>query len=158
MLRSKKVTIILSFLIAVVVWAYVIAIENPPATRKFEKVPVQLLSLELLAQSDLAILTGMDATVDVVVSGKRADIAKLNQEDLIATANVFGLTRIGPHLVPVVVSPPSSAVSVEEIRAANILIEIDQLVSQHKRVNLSFTGDFEPGMEAGKITMQPEQI
>ena len=157
MLRSKKATIVLSFLIAIVIWAYVIAIENPSTTRTIYRVPVQLLSVELLAQNDLAILEGTEATVDVVVSGKRADVVRLTGDDLSASANVFGLTRIGQHLVPVTVAVPP-AVNLEQIRSSSILIVIDQLVSQHRRVNLSFVGEFEPGMEAGRIAIQPEQI
>ena len=156
MLRSKNLTIVLSLLIAIVLWAYVIAFENPPTTERIRGVPVELLSVGMLAQNGWAILEGESATVDVVISGTRAEIAR-HKDQIIATANVFGYNRIGEHYVTVEVHPPGP-LTVVEVRPAKILLSLDSLVAVHKPVIITFTGLREPNTEPGSMILQPEQI
>lgn len=155
MLRSKNLTKVLSLLLAIMLWAYVIVVENPPTTERLYNVPVELLNVGTLTQNGFAILEGENATVEVVVSGTRADILKY-KDQVIATANVFGY-RSGENYVTVDVIVPNSLTQTE-VKPEKILVNIDNLVSVYKPVSISFTGEREPDTEPGSITMQPEQI
>jgi len=155
MLRSKSLTIVLSLLIAITLWAYVIAFENPPTTERVTGVPVQLFNEGALNQDGYAILEGDNVTVEVVVSGTRSDISRY-RDQIIATASVFGF-RNGEHYLTVEVLPPGQLVCIE-VKPVKIRVIIDSLVSAYKPVNLFFTGEEEPDTEPGKISIQPEQI
>jgi len=155
MLQSKNLTRVLSLLIAIVLWAYVIAFENPPVTERITGVPVRLFNEEMLTKEGLAVLEGHNVTVDVTVSGTRSDISRY-KDQIIATANVFGY-KIGMHYVTVDVLPPGP-LKLVEIRPVKILVNIESLVSAHFPVQIAFTGEAEPDTEPGNIAFQPEQI
>ncbi|MCL1809085.1 MAG: CdaR family protein [Clostridiales bacterium] len=155
MLQSKNVTKVLSLLIAIVLWAYVIAVENPPTTERIANIPVELRNVGMLTQNGLAILEGENAMVEVVVTGTRSDISKY-KDQVGATANVFGY-GIGENYVTVEVLMPAQ-LSRPEVRPSRILVNIENLVSVYRPVSLTFTGEAEPGTEPGNLTVQPEQI
>ena len=155
-LRNKNVTKVLSVLIAIILWAYVIGVQNPPVTQTITNIPIQLLSAETLARNGLAILEVNRQTVDVVVRGTRADIAQYRNQ-ITAVADVFGYTD-RESLVLVRAFPHTNRLTIEEVRPANILVRIENLVSVYKTVNIAFTGDEQPDTEPGRITRQPEQI
>jgi len=155
MLRSKTLTKILSLLIAVGLWAYVIAVDNPPTTERIRGIQVELLNVDLLTQNGLAILEGDNATVEVVVTGTRADLAKY-KDQIRATADVFGY-RAEENYVNVDVLTPAT-LGYTEVRPAKIRVKIENLVSVYKPVSIVFTGELEPNTEPGNLTVQPEQI
>ena len=155
MLRSKNLTIVLSLLIAILLWSYVIAFENPPTTERIKGVPVELMNERALNQNGFAILEGDNVTVEVVVSGTRAEIARY-RDQIIATVDVFGFSA-GESYPTVVVRPPGNLTSVE-VRPSKIFVSIEDLVSAHKPVIIGFTGEISKNTEPGSITCQPEQI
>ena len=156
MLQNKNLTKALSLLVAIVMWAYVITIQNPPTTQTIQNIPIELLNTGALTQNGLAILEVSRETVNVVVKGTRADIAQY-KDQITAYADVFGYT-IGESIVEVKVPPPSNKLIVEEVRPASIRVQIESLVSVYRPVNITFTGEAPPATEPGNITIQPEQI
>ena len=53
MLNNKKFNIVLSLIIAVGLWAYVIGETNPTDTRTFRDIPITFVNGEVLANSNL---------------------------------------------------------------------------------------------------------
>jgi YbbR domain-containing protein len=156
-LRNKNVTKILSLLIAIVLWVYVIAFQNPPTTQLIYNIPIELQNIGNLTQNGLAISEVSRETVNVVVRGTRADIARY-QDQITVVANVFGHGIGDDHVVQVNAFPATNRLVVEEVRPAAIRVTIENLVSVYKPVTLAFTGDAQPDTEPGRITVQPEQI
>lgn len=155
MLRSKNLTKILSLLIAIGLWAYVTAVENPPTTERIRGIPVELMNLKALTQNGFVVLEGDNAMVEVLVTGTRSDITKY-KDQILATADVFGY-RAGESYVNVVVLPPPQ-LKCTEIKPSKIRVNIENLVSVYKPVNIVFTGEPEPDTEPGNMIVQPEQI
>ena len=155
MLQNKNVTKVLSLLIAVALWAYVIAVENPPTTLRIDNVPVELLNIDALTKNRLAILEGDNAMVSVTVVGTRANIAEFSDQ-IKVTADVFGY-KAGDSYVSVEVLLPRS-LSYTEVRPSRVLVKVENLVAVHKPVSIEFTGEAELGTEPGNITVQPDQI
>ena len=46
MLNNKKFNIVISLIIAIGLWAYVIGETNPPDTKTFRDIPIQLINLK----------------------------------------------------------------------------------------------------------------
>jgi len=155
MLRNKNVVKILSVLVAVILWVYVIGVQNPPTTQTVQNIPIQLLNTGALARNGLAVLETSRQTVNVVVRGTRADIAQY-QDQLTAVVDVL-TDHSGERYIQVMV-PPLSRLTIEEVRPANVLVKIENLVSVYKPLNIIFTGDVEPNTEPGRMTIQPEQV
>ena len=148
MTRRKAIDIALSIVFAVLLWAYVVNVVNPPSTVTVKNVPVQLMNQEVLASSRLALSGNTNYTVDVVLSGTRSDLNDVTANQITATADLFGLSA-GQNYLTVNVTCPAT-MSVEEVRSQRIQVFIEDLVTVAKKVNLVI-GDVDEGYE---VTME----
>lgn len=148
MTRRKAIDIVLSIFFAILLWAYVVNVVNPPATVTVKNVPVQLMNQEVLASSRLALSGNTNYTVDVVLSGTRSELNDVTANQLTATADLFGLSA-GQNYLTVNVTCPST-MTVEEVRSQRIQVFIEDLVSVAKTVNLVI-GKVDEGYE---VTME----
>ncbi len=96
------------FLIAFVIWLYVMQVDSPDHEETFYSVDVVLTNTAVLeGTGGLSVYSGYGATVDITVVGKKSTINKLTGEDLHVTADVSAITEAGMHSVPVHVELPS---------------------------------------------------
>jgi len=87
---EKTVVMIISLVIALFLWGYVIGKVNPLDTVTISDVPVQVLNSESLSDRGLALSGGASYTVSVSIEGTRADISKITASDIVATAEEQG--------------------------------------------------------------------
>lgn len=156
MLRSKTFYKIISVVIAVLLWAYVIEVTDPVKNQTISDLPVQLLNVESLADRGLALSGDAEYTVDVVIRAKRADLSRITEGDILAEADLFGYS-IGKKSIPVVVTAPRG-VAIPEVKPIKINVIIEERVEVPKPIRIAFLGQFEEGVEAGQITTQPTEI
>ena len=71
MLNSKTANVILSLIIAVALWSYVIYTIEPTQTRTLVNVPVSIQNEDSLTDRGLAVADSDSIYVDVKVKGKR---------------------------------------------------------------------------------------
>ncbi len=155
LLRNKKVDLILSILIAIILWAYVLTEENPKITQKFENIPVQILNAETLTARDLTIVNANDLVVSFNVEGKRSDISKLKADDIAATVDVNGY-GYGENNIEVKVELPNS-LEAKDLTSTRVKIKIDALVSVEKPVSISATETVK-GQEMYISKIDPEVV
>ncbi len=153
---GRTITIILSVVIALLLWAYVIIQVNPTKEEIISRVPVQLLNLQSLTARELAISGDGEYMVDVVVEGRRADITKLSGEDIVAEADLFGWGK-GENYITVNVKVPS-ALKLVEIRSTKIQVTIEDLVALIKPVTVVYRGEFPVGTEEGAVEIRPPEV
>ncbi|MHC1724225.1 MAG: YbbR-like domain-containing protein [Aminipila sp.] len=156
MLQNKNFTKLLSVVLAIFLWVYVVAVENPPTKVKIPNVPIKLVNVESLNQRGLAISSDEDYFMDIVIEGTRSDVLKISADDIIATADVFGY-GVGENYIPVTVTLPDS-VSVADQKTTRLTIDIEELVSVYKPVNVVFNGKIDPKLEATVFSMTPEEV
>lgn len=156
MLRNKNIGRILSLLIAVVLWAYVMGEINPETTIKFKNINVEILNQESLEDRGLALVGTRNYTVDIALEGKRSAVKKVKKEDIGVTADVTGYKK-GTHYVEVKVSTPDNT-KVSNIKESRIKVKIDRLVAVRKVVNVVLTEKGSSDLELGNISVTPEEI
>lgn len=156
MLQNKTFTRILSVVLAVFLWIYVVSVENPTTKVKIPNVPVQLLNKETLTDRNLALTEDGDYYVDVVIEGKRADVLKIAAGDISATANLLGY-NLGSNNIPVNVTAPDS-VTVSNVRTSMIPVNIENLVSIYKTITVLFSGTIESGTEPTAFNITPVEV
>ena len=154
--REKTFNIIISIITALLLWAYVISQVNPSTTQVIDNVPVELLNLQSLTSRELAVAGSTEYTVDVVIEGTRADIAALDEKEIIAQADLFGWSE-GTNYIPVTVEVPEE-VDLVEIRSDKIEVNIETLIAVSKPVEIVYTGTLSEDSEVGGVEIKPEQI
>ncbi len=156
MFQNKTVNIILSILIALVLWVYVITEENPTVTQKFVDVPVQLLNEESLETRGLIVLDSEQPTVTITVEGKRVDVSNITVADFVVTADVYGY-GVGENHVPVNVDAPAG-VTVTEIKSNRVNVNIDDLISISHDIEVAPSKAVDDSKEINVVDVQPEQV
>lgn len=153
---GRTISIIISIIIALLLWSYVIIQVNPTKEETIARVPVQLLNVQSLTVRQLAIAGDGEYTVDVVVEGRRADIMNISSEDIVAEADLFGWSK-GENYIPVNVKLPPG-LKLVEIRSAKIKVTIEDLVALSKPVNVVYRGNFPANTEEGDLELRPAEI
>jgi len=138
MFENKKFLMVLSLLISIVLWGFVIGDVNPTITTTLKDVPVQLLSVDTLASNGLAIVNDEGFTVDVEIEAKRADITNLDRTEIIVSANLASCTE-GENYVPLKLTTPSN-INIISIRNENILVTVDQLANEYMPIRVAYDG------------------
>ncbi|HWQ77498.1 MAG TPA: CdaR family protein [Anaerovoracaceae bacterium] len=156
MLNSNTFFKIISVLIAVVMWAYVIEVTEPVKDQIIPDVPVQLRNEESLAARGLALSGEAAYTVDVKIQAKKADLSKISASDIVAEADLFGYS-MGKNYIPVTLTAPES-VTIINASPIKINVVIEELVEVSRTIRVNFIGQFEDGVEAGQVTTQPTAI
>jgi YbbR domain-containing protein len=156
MLKSNTFNRIIALVAALIIWAYVITVENPPQTKEINDIPVSLTNMDILAGRNLAVSSEVTFTISVSVSGKRADMGKITAADFNATADMRGWQK-GEQAVPVEVTGPGN-ISIVEKRPSKINVNFEDYISVSKPIRIEYTSPFAVGMEPGFIKMVPNQI
>lgn len=145
MLRNNTVMKILSLIIAISLWGYVVWDTNPTIKQTFNDVPVQVRNLSSLEERGLVLLNEEDYTVNVKVQGKKKDIANLTVNDISVTADIGGFGE-GDTTVTVNVHTLDNA-SVIEVTPNKITFSIDRIVEAEKVVRVGVTEELPENRE-----------
>lgn len=156
MINSDTFLKIVSVVIAIMLWAYVIEVTDPVKKQTYTDIPVRLLNVESLTDRGLALSGEATYTVDVVAQAKRADLSGITSSDILAEADLFGYS-MGKNFIPVIVTAPKG-VTVLEVNPVKINVVIEELIEVAKPIKVVFTGQLEEGIEAGQVNTKPEVI
>lgn len=115
---------ILAIIIAFIIWFYAMAMDSPTFTRTFGAVPVDILN-----ETDMAVISGYDNTVDITVQGKKSEINKLETDDIVAYADVGKDIMSGRHTLSINVSLPGN-VTLTGKSAGSISVYMDNTVTK----------------------------
>lgn len=155
MLQNKRANLIISLIIALVLWAYVIAEINPTITQKFTNVPIQFLNAETLSTQGLAISGELPATAEVMVEGRRTDLISMRKNEILITVNFSGC-GLGENQIPLQVSLPDG-IKLKDVKERALIISLEERTSAYKPVKIIMEGTIPEGMEPGALKIQPEQ-
>lgn len=153
--NSDTANKIISVVIALLLWAYVIGEVNPTTQNVMKDIPVQLLNTETLTSRGLVVTGTEEFTVSITLEGKRRDMVNLSAEDIVVDADLFGFSK-GENAIPIIVSVPEN-VKILEVKPAKIKVNVEELVAEIRPVQVSFQGTMPEGTEAGFITIEPRE-
>lgn len=156
MIRNKNVLRLLSVVLALFLWFYVVAVENPYSERKITKIPIQFVNHEELESRGLAIDYSDVQTMDVVISGSRSDVMKVSADEITATVDLTGYEK-GKNYANITIKVPSKVELVDQ-RIQVIPITVEKLQTAKKKVNIQFTGTASKEKEAKLFAQDIEQV
>ena len=124
--RHPILAILLSVLLAFVLWFYVQDAESPDREETYTDIPVKIVGLA----EDLEVTDGDDQTVTVKLRGKRSDLNRVKKSEIEASLDLSTHTEMGIVFeVDVSVLLPKGT-EVVEISPARIPVELNRTVSK----------------------------
>lgn len=155
MFQNKNANLVLSIIIALVMWGYVLIDVNPTVEQRFENIPVKIQNQETLVQRGLA-LNHENYSLSVVVSGKRSDIVKLSPEDVVAIMDVYGYA-LGTNYIPVKIEVPDE-LSLSGNANPKLEVIIEEYVVSNRSVEVRYVGEIPPNTEPANLNISPRQV
>lgn len=151
MLNKRGFRIILSLIIAILLWAYVVGSVDPSSKKQIRSIPITAIHTDVLAERGLAV-SGMGAeTLDIEVSGSRLDIGDLEASDITATVDMASATR-GENELTVIVRVPSG-VEVTERSLNKVVVTVDELIMKEVDVAIVYSGTFAEDQEGSTLNI-----
>ena len=157
-MKSKLLTALLSAVIALALWVYVVTVVSPNSDRQYQNVAVTLQGETMLQERGLMIVSRDMPSVSLHLEGNRTDLDKLNSSNITLTADVSKIYDPGTHNLRFSPSYPgdvaSGAISVLSQNPVAITIEVEERVSKPVPVSIRYDGTLQENFMADKENIQ----
>lgn len=150
-------TKVISLLLAVFFWFFVMDQVDPEITRIFENVPVNFINQEDLDQSNLKIMNQYDYLVNVEVKGRRNDVLNMTSKNINLWADMRTL-RSGINNVYINRSINSNTVSIKEVLPNEIVLTVERIVSVPKTIKVIYNDSFQKYYYEIERSIRPDEI
>ncbi len=142
--EKDSVLKIVSVFIALLVWLYVIYIEDPEIETTIDDVKITYNENEI--GNDLSFISSSEETVDVKVKGNRSDIMALDREDISAVLDLSLVNDAGEYKgIKLDVSTSKKGIEIADISESKLTVEIDDIISRKFDIEAEFEGDMPDG-------------
>ena len=163
MTRNKVFLILLSLIIAVGMWIYVVSTVTPEDVQWIERIPVNFTNEDgLFSDRNLVLSEGRDSTVNLRLYGKRQDLLKLNNTNITISVDLSQVTEAGEWRLPYTIDFPenvsSGDISVENRSTYYISVTVDRLATDEIEVRAIFQGDTAEGYTAEAIELEYDSL
>lgn len=146
MKNNKIWTAVLSVVIALGLWFYVVTVVKPESTNTYYNIPVALQGESLLlTERNLVIVDGKDSTVTMELFGNRTDLDKVNSGNITLIADLTKIYNAGEIELPYTYrfpgDVPSGALSVQSQTPGTIKLKVENWISKPVDVVPVWTGE-----------------
>lgn len=146
-----------SLVFAILLWIYVLDVENPEMLKVVKNVDVAVIGVESIEADGLVLLEGDLPEIDVTVKGRRTDVNNVDRSDIHLMIDVTGLDK-GKHDVEIGRSMNLDNISVTALSKRSLEITLDKLAEELKPVEIAFKGTAKPGFMAEAAVPEPPMI
>lgn len=153
-MKNKILTILLAFVIAFGLWAYVITVEKPESAKTYYDIPVVLQNESILTERGLMIVSERP-TVTLDLVGTRANLNDLNESNINVICNVASIVTPGTHQLTYNVAYPGNIPSGSVTRQKSVpdmvTLKVENRITKQIQVVPDYMGTTVPeGMIADK--------
>lgn len=129
--KQRVIVQVVCVLLSIILWVYVTNIENPLKTIELNKVNVQLLNSDILAESGQILAPNQDITVSLKLEGSIQDIYKISATDFSAVIDLqpYAL-KIGENTIPVTIIDSPSNITIKNLSGLTATIVVEELTEK----------------------------
>lgn len=156
--RNDLTLKVFAFIIAIILWSYVMKEVNPDISKEFKNIPVKFNNESALERQGLIIMEPEEVTVNVKVIGRKSDIDNFYQESIKAQVDLNGYKE-GQIKVPIDVSLVQSGnIKIIGNEPREVLFTFDKLVNKEKNLSIKTKGSLGPNYVVGDMTTKSKSI
>ena len=149
---------IISVLLAVLIWFWVIGFESHVTQKKFNTVVHMDNVGEMASRYGYSILITKEIFIDVILEGKSSDLNRIKPDDIYAYADFKNVTQAGEINLPIEIKD-IDYVTVAELSQNSIIVPVDKKTSKDipvmgKIIQIAY----EAGAEIENLVFNPETI
>ncbi len=156
--KENNITIkIFALVIAIIMWSYVMSEVNPEITKEFRNIDVTFTNVEALESTGIVVLEPEEVTVNVEISGRRSDVVKITEDDIIAKIDLSGYGE-GTRKVPIDVEVNSNRVRLVDYDAKVISFTFDSISRKEETVTVKTEGKLASGYVMGDMEINSSSV
>ena len=159
--ESRWFYVLLSILLAVLIWMYIRDVENPSQDGTYYGVEVQLTGERVLEERGLTVAALSQKTVNVKVYAPISVFNDLDSDNITATIDVSQCAAPGEYQLTCTTKLPSNIDTSGAYfpdAAPIITVTIDNLATETKTLELKLEGSVASGYQAGTPVFDPETV
>lgn len=157
--KNKLVVPIICLLLSIGLWFYVTNVENKIRTSEITKIPVELVNLDALTSSKLALTPNQDFYVTLKIEGNTNDINKIKKSDFKLQVDLSEYAwKKGENKVPVSIVDYPISVSIRNTNTLSISIKIEDMVEKTMAVTSNINITPKAGYFASTPVINPEEV
>lgn len=158
-LINKDLTIrILSVMLALLMWFYVITEQNPEITKDVT-VPIRLINTVFLEKSNMVLANDSNNyKLTLRIRGKKNALDKLNESTVDAYADLEGHNKKGENFLKINIDGIPEGVDIVAKSTESLKVLLESKVSVQKSVQLNLMGNPSHGMAAMTPVMAPNDV
>ncbi|KGF10283.1 hypothetical protein HMPREF1633_10235 [Tissierellia bacterium S5-A11] len=155
--QSNLMPKILSLVIAILLWFYVMNVVDPQTRRSFKNVPVRIEGLQDLRRRGLTLMNTGDIHVNLELQGNRSYMDRVNSSNIQAYINLEGL-RKGEQSIPIHVTNYNDNVKVVGKDPLSVVLSIEENTSIREEVEIKTIGTLPEGYIMGDMNKSQERV
>jgi len=155
---NNNFTKIISLVLAVILWIYVIYTENPASEIWVRGIPIVLQNVDVLNNKNLSLLDLSKETVDVKVRGKRLYLAKLEPRDFTAAVDLQNINKKGEAVLPVNIKSNVSNVEIIKKTLNTVTCQIEDIILREIPIEVKTSGEVSDGFVVSSIECEPKTV
>lgn len=149
---------VLSVLIAISLWFYVVQIQSPDMERTVKGIPVVFTQQSTLEKRGLILMNDTEHTIDIKIRGKRKYVMDVSAENTTVLADVSAIDDKGTHTVYTSIVLPYGNLEIINQHPSALTVEVDNLVTVTAEVEAEAVGVPKSDFVTGTLTVSPQQV
>ncbi len=146
-----------SLILAIVLWIYVMDIENPEIVKSFDNVPISLVNIERVESNGLLLANPTELSVNLKLKGRRSELLDLNLSSIHVTADLYGAIK-GYNSIPLNFRIDNDEVYMTNASQNELNLYLDKIVELPKKVDIKISGTLPEGYSGGQVEVTPEEV
>ena len=149
---------IVSVIVAVFLWMYVVGVRNPQVSITVRGVEVNIVNSSQISNRNLKVIEMSQKTVDVKVTGRRTDVAQISSDDLDVYVDAKDISRAGEYNLKIVGETNNENVTISSISAETLNIYIDKVITVEKPLEVKIEGNVKQGYVVGEPSVEIKNV
>lgn len=151
---------IVSLLASIVLWMVVNTVSNPSVTQTYYNIPVQLLNTDQITSSGRVykVLDKTDVIPKVVIKAPRSVISEIDDDDIIATADVDDISKLDTISINLTTNNYSDQINSIKGSVDTVKLEIENKKTRLLALNSEIIGTVKDGHMVGDTTISQNVV
>lgn len=157
--KSDLTAKIITLVIAIFLWSYVMDKANPEIVNRYRNVAVTYANTSALDRQGLVIMGPEEVKIDVRVSGQKSEMDKFIASNIFAQVDLSGYSE-GEVKIPISVGllDQTSGITVVSYEPKEVLFTFDRIITKEVPVTVTTVGELPENYVLGDILARPQSI
>jgi len=151
---------ILSVMIAIAVWLYIVNVADPKRSEEYQNVPISFVYEGTVPYNNMLmpLVTSRTFSVDIRVSGSRTSLINFSKDKISASLNFNAVAAEGVYEIPISVSLGDDKLTYEILGSETITMEFVKKATATFDIDFQRMGNYKSGYSVVEQTVSPETV